>query len=161
MPTTFQPRLDVLPRPQARLWPELADVTADIGLRVAALIDLAGTKAAVVQKRAEARDYVDLDALMANGIDLAQALAAGKAIYGRGFNAQTTLKALTYFADGTLPSLPADVAAARRGRPAGGSRPLAGTDRLPHRRGVSDAGAVSASRARSGGAALRVVSRAG
>lgn len=84
-------------------------ITPDIGVRVAALIDLAGTKAAVVQKRAEARDYFDLDALIAHGIDLPCALAAGKALYGRGFNPQTTLKALSYFADGTLPSLPQDV----------------------------------------------------
>src|SRR5262245_7457956 len=33
-------------------------------LKVASLVDLAGIKAAVVQQRAEAKDYVDLDALM-------------------------------------------------------------------------------------------------
>ena len=43
---------------------------------------------------------------MAHGIDLPHALAAGQALYGTGFNPQITLKALTYFADGTLPSLP-------------------------------------------------------
>ena len=46
------------------------------GARVAALIDLAGMKAAVVQKRAEAKDYLDLDAILAHGVDLSAALAA-------------------------------------------------------------------------------------
>lgn len=92
-------------------FPEIAeaDVTQDIGLRLASLIDLAGTKAAVVQKRAEAKDYIDLDALIAHGVDLPHALAAGRAIYGSGFNPQVTLKALTYFADGTLPRLSSEV----------------------------------------------------
>lgn len=85
-----------------------ADIAPDVGLRIASLVDLAGTKAAVVQKRAEAKDYLDLDALMANGIDLPHALAAGRVLYGSGFNPQITLKALTYFEDGSLPSLPED-----------------------------------------------------
>ncbi len=46
-----------LPRLQA------AHIAKDNGLRVASLLDLAGTKASVVQVRAEAKDYVDLDAL--------------------------------------------------------------------------------------------------
>ncbi len=65
------------------------------GLRVAALLDLAGTKASVVQRRAEAKDYVDLDAVLLGGrIDLATALAAARAMYGPRFNPQITLKAL-------------------------------------------------------------------
>jgi hypothetical protein len=78
----------------------------DIGLKVASLIDLAGMKASVVQVRAEARDYIDIDALMAAGIDLPTALAAGQAIYGGQFNPQITLKALSYFDDGGLRQLP-------------------------------------------------------
>lgn len=76
------------------------------GFGVASLVDLAGTKAAVVQKRAEAKDYVDLDALIAAGVGLPAALAAGRVIYGTAFEPQITLKALSYFADGDLPSLP-------------------------------------------------------
>ena len=34
-------------------------------LHVASLLDIAGTKAAVVQKRAEVKDYIDIDALIA------------------------------------------------------------------------------------------------
>ena len=77
--------------------------------RVAALIDLAGMKAAVVQKRAEAKDYLDLDAILAHGVDLSAALAAAGHIYGRAFNPQITLKALTYFADGDLATVPGPV----------------------------------------------------
>ena len=43
---------------------------------VAALVDLAGMKAAVVQQRAEAKDYIDLDALLQAGIELPTALSA-------------------------------------------------------------------------------------
>ena len=78
----------------------------DIRLKVASLIDLAGTKASVVQVRAEARDYIDIDALMTAGIDLPTALAAARAIYGHQFNPQITLKALSYFDDGGLQHLP-------------------------------------------------------
>lgn len=76
-------------------------------LAVASLLDLAGTKAAVVQKRAEAKDYLDMDALIRHGIDLPSALAAGRIVYGRSFNPMITLKALSFFDD--VPALPADV----------------------------------------------------
>jgi hypothetical protein len=76
-------------------------------LHVASLLDIAGTKAAVVQRRAEARDYLDLDALIRHGIDLPQVLAAGAVVYGRAFNPLITLKALSYFDD--VPTLPAEV----------------------------------------------------
>jgi hypothetical protein len=78
------------------------------GLEVAAPLDLAGTKAAVVQQRAEAKDYLDIAALIEHaGISLAEALSAAASIYGPSFNPQLTLKALCYFDDGNLPSLPA------------------------------------------------------
>ena len=91
--------------PQLRLQdPCVAD---DNGLRIASLIDLAATKARVVQLRAEARDYVDVDALLTDGrIDLPSALGAACAIYGAEFNPQITLKALTYFEEDSLRSLP-------------------------------------------------------
>lgn len=77
------------------------------GLRVASLLDLAGTKASVVQQRAEGRDYIDIDAILQDGaIDLPTALAAAKAIYGASFNPEITLKALSYFDDGNLRRLP-------------------------------------------------------
>ena len=79
------------------------------GFPVASLIDLAGTKAAVLQKRAQAKDYLDMDALIAAGVALPTALAAGRAIYGTAFEPQITVKALTYFGDGDLPTLPTEV----------------------------------------------------
>jgi hypothetical protein len=81
-------------------------VARDTRLKVASLLDLAGTKALVVQRRAQAKDYIDLDALITAGIDLPQALAAARNIYGPAFEPTPTLKALTYFDDGDLTSLP-------------------------------------------------------
>jgi hypothetical protein len=91
-----------------RLSPPL--IAPDNGLQVASLLDLAGTKASVVQVRAEARDYIDIDAFLTDGrIDLPTALAAARAIYGVQFNPQSTLKALSYFDDGNLRRLPRPV----------------------------------------------------
>ena len=85
------------------------DEARDTGLRVASLLDIAATKAAVLQKRAEAKDYLDMDALLTCGVDLASALAAGTVVYGRSFNPLITLKALGYFDD--VPALPGAVRA--------------------------------------------------
>jgi hypothetical protein len=91
-----------------RLSPPL--VAPDNGLRVASLLDLAGTKASVVQLRAEAKDYIDIDALLTqSAIDLPTALSAARAIYGAQFNPQSTLKALCYFDEGNLRRLPQPV----------------------------------------------------
>ena len=73
--------------------------TCDNKIKVASLIDLAGMKVSVIQKRAEWKDYTDIAALLDHGISLDLALAAGKAIYGDQFNPQITLKALAYFDD--------------------------------------------------------------
>ena len=84
-------------------------VAPDINLKIASLTDLAGMKADVVQKRAEAKDYIDIDALIAAGIELPVALAAAAAVQGPAFNPQITMKALSYFDDGDLGSLPSDM----------------------------------------------------
>jgi hypothetical protein len=82
----------------------------DNGLKVASLIDLAGTKASVLQIRAEAKDYIDMDALIrVGGVSLPFALAAAERLYGTSFNPEITLKALSYFDDGNLRELSADV----------------------------------------------------
>ena len=81
-------------------------LAADINLKVASLVDLAGTKASVIQKRAEVRDYIDMAALIGLGIGLPLALAAAQVIYGPLFNPQITLKALSYYGDGDLATLP-------------------------------------------------------
>lgn len=90
-----------------RLAPPL--VSDDNGLKVASLLDLAGTKASVVQLRPEKKDYIDLDVLIAKGgITLPMALTAAQSLYGSSFNPQITLKALSYFEDGNLRQLPED-----------------------------------------------------
>lgn len=82
-------------------------VVEENGLKVASLTDLAGTKAHVVQARAEARDYIDIDALIQKGsIALPTSLAAARAIFGPGFNPQITLKALSYFDEGNVRDIP-------------------------------------------------------
>jgi Nucleotidyl transferase AbiEii toxin, Type IV TA system len=85
-------------------------VSPDNGLGIASMHDLAGMKAYVVQMRAEAKDYIDIDAILVDGrIDLPAALASARAIYGAEFNPQVTLKALSYFDDGDLSRLPLEV----------------------------------------------------
>lgn len=74
------------------------------------LLELSGMKAMVVQKRAEAKDYLDLHALFFQAkIDLPSALAAAGFLYPPYFAPELTLKALCYFADGSLASLAASV----------------------------------------------------
>jgi hypothetical protein len=87
-----------------------AHVAKENGLRIASLLDLAGTKASVVQMRAEAKDYIDIDALLRlSHIDLPTSLAAGQKLYGVSFNPEVTLKALSFFDDGNLRSLEEDL----------------------------------------------------
>ena len=48
-----------------------------------------------------------MDAILQAGtIDLPTALAAGRKIYGSSFNPESTLKALSYYGDGNLHTLP-------------------------------------------------------
>lgn len=79
------------------------------GLHIASPLDLAATKVKVVQDRAESKDYLDIDRLLDDGIALREALGAALAVYGPGFNPLPSLKALCFFADGDLGSLPAAV----------------------------------------------------
>ncbi len=70
------------------------------------LLELAGMKAMVVQKRAEAKDYLDIHALIFRAkIDLATQLAAGLRLYPPHFAPEQTLKSLCYFSDGNLATL--------------------------------------------------------
>jgi Nucleotidyl transferase AbiEii toxin, Type IV TA system len=85
---------------------EEPDLSADNDLQIASLLDLTATKLKTVQQRAEAKDYRDIAAALEAGIPLSQAVAAAAAIYGKTFNVMVTLKALTYFKDGNLGSLP-------------------------------------------------------
>lgn len=84
---------------------------SDNGLLIASLLDLSATKVKVVQDRAEAKDYLDLFRLLEEGIDLSSALSAARAVYGKVFNPLLSLKALSYFGDGDLGTLPVRVRA--------------------------------------------------
>ena len=64
---------------------------------IASLKDLSGMKAAVIQERVEAKDYLDIEALLRSGIKLTEALGFARALYGESFNPLITLKALCHF----------------------------------------------------------------
>ena len=84
------------------------DRTPDGVLTVASLLDLAGTKAAVINQRAETKDYINMLAILGderNGISLHDALAAARAIYGEQYNPMLTVKSLASFVDGDLAKL--------------------------------------------------------
>jgi hypothetical protein len=85
------------------------DLSEDNGLQIASLLDLTATKLKTIQHRAEAKDYRDIAAAMESGINLTEALAAATAVFGKTFNVMAALKALTYFGDGNLPSLPSKI----------------------------------------------------
>lgn len=88
----------------------LSETVAGPWFKVAALIDVAGTKAAVVTQRAELRDYLDIHALLtAAGLTLAEMLAAAAIIYGPQFNPLLALKAISYLEDPALNDLPSRV----------------------------------------------------
>jgi len=78
-------------------------------LPIASLLDLTATNLKTIQQRAEAKDYRDIAAALDAGVGLAEALGAATAIFGKTFNAIAALKALTYFGDGNLPTLPQSV----------------------------------------------------
>lgn len=85
--------------------------TDDGVLRVASPLDLAGTKIKALLQRIEAKDYLDVAALLAHGVDLAAILGAGGALFGPAFNPLVAQKALCYFTGGDLDTLPAAVRA--------------------------------------------------
>ncbi|OGR90333.1 MAG: hypothetical protein A2992_00250 [Elusimicrobia bacterium RIFCSPLOWO2_01_FULL_59_12] len=84
------------------------DRCPDNGLFVASLLDLAATKLKALWQRAVYKDYFDLDVLLQQGIDLAAALSAARAVYGSGFNPLISLKALAYFEEGDVARLASD-----------------------------------------------------
>lgn len=74
--------------------------TADGTLRCATLRDLMGTKLKTILDRAEAKDYRDIAALLAAGLDLSDGLAVAKAMFGA--EPRTMLMAIGYFEDGDV-----------------------------------------------------------
>jgi hypothetical protein len=114
------------------------DLTDDGVARVATLRDVGGCKMAVIQGRSEAKDYLDIHALLRQGLGVAEMLGAAQAIYGEQFFPMITLKALAWFKDGDLPGLPAEVKTTLS-RAAGDVRQIPDLEPLPG--GVSPAAA--------------------
>jgi hypothetical protein len=79
--------------------------TSDGVLQVASLADLLAAKLKVILQRAEKKDYLDIQALLAAGGDLGAGLACARALFGKAFQPAEALKALGYFQDGDLGEL--------------------------------------------------------
>ena len=80
--------------------PELTD---DGVAYVATRHDIAGNKMGAIWNRSEAKDMLDVHALLNHGMPLAEMLAAARAIYGEQFNPMISIRNLGSFADGDLP----------------------------------------------------------
>ena len=78
--------------------------TRDSVLLIASLEDLLATKLKAVLDRAEAKDYRDIAAMLSAGVSLETGLGVFAGNYRR--DPALPLKALGYFRDGDLPSLP-------------------------------------------------------
>jgi hypothetical protein len=82
---------------------------------IASRIDLLGTKLATVTQRIEARDYIDVAALLASGLTINDGVAALLALYGPRASGLQSVKTLTWYRDGGLDeALAADVKNALR-----------------------------------------------
>lgn len=82
--------------------------TPDAIMKVASLQDLLAHKLKTILQRVEAKDYVDVDALLQAGLGLSAGLAGAQLLFPA-FAPQECLKALTYFADEGLRELPRDL----------------------------------------------------
>jgi Nucleotidyl transferase AbiEii toxin, Type IV TA system len=78
--------------------------TKDQVLLVASLEDLLATKLKAILDRAEAKDYRDISAMLSAGVSLEKALGTFAVNYRR--DPALPLKAMGFFKDGDLPSLP-------------------------------------------------------
>lgn len=78
--------------------------TNDGVLLVASPEDLLATKLKAILDRAEAKDYRDISALVSTGLSLERSLAAAGKMFG--IDPALPLRALGFFKDGDLPSLP-------------------------------------------------------
>jgi hypothetical protein len=72
---------------------------------VASLIDLAATKIKVLLQRIEAKDYLDIAALLRAEVSLSSMLRAARTLYGKAFNPLIAQKTLGFFEGGDLSSL--------------------------------------------------------
>lgn len=78
------------------------DETDDGVLLVASQVDLLAHKLKVILQRSDAKDYIDIAALLAAGVPLDTGLAGARSLFGATFPPAEALRALTYFGDGDL-----------------------------------------------------------
>jgi hypothetical protein len=76
------------------------------GLKVASAEDLLALKLATIHSRIEAKDYVDIHALLGSGLSLPEALSHLEALHPQTINWMITLHTLVYFQGGDLAQLP-------------------------------------------------------
>jgi hypothetical protein len=76
---------------------------------VASPLDLLATKLKVIMQRAEAKDYLDVAQLLRSGAILVEGLGAARAMYGPAFAPSECLRALTFFDDGDVTTVRAEV----------------------------------------------------
>jgi hypothetical protein len=77
---------------------------------IASRLDLLGTELATVTQQIEARDYLDIAALLVSGLTINEGVAALLALYGDQASGLQSVKTIAWFKDGGLDTLlPADV----------------------------------------------------
>jgi hypothetical protein len=85
-------------------------LTVERRTTIASRLDLLGTKLATVTQRIEARDYVDIAALLASGLTIDEGVGALLALYGDQASGLQSVKTIAWFKDGGIEAiLPADV----------------------------------------------------
>jgi hypothetical protein len=84
----------------------LPELTSDRVLQVAALEDLMALKLKVILQRSEAKDYQDIAAMVRHGISVEKGLAIAEQMFHPQFSPMVATRALTYFGDGNLSTLP-------------------------------------------------------
>jgi hypothetical protein len=72
------------------------------GPAIASPLDLLATKLKVIHQRIEARDYLDIEALLRSGLSLNDGISAARALYGDAINPLMTAKAVAWFKEGGL-----------------------------------------------------------
>jgi hypothetical protein len=75
---------------------------------VASLPDLFAHKLKTILQRVEPKDYLDVDAMLQSGLSLSAGLAGANLLFPA-FSVQECLKALIYFEDESLRSLPQEL----------------------------------------------------
>ena len=85
------------------------DRATDNSHKIASAEDLLALKLAVIHERLEAKDFLDIHALLKAGLSLSMGLSHLDALHPLMTNWAITLKTLIYFKGGDLPTLPAEV----------------------------------------------------